>query len=67
MQSFEFYSPTRVVFGPGREAEVGRLAQEQGCEEGFRVAMNCNALGGQTVYHIHMHVLGKRQMTWPPG
>ncbi|WP_273806670.1 MULTISPECIES: histidine triad nucleotide-binding protein [unclassified Pseudomonas] len=44
-----------------------RLAQEQGCEEGFRVAINCNALGGQTVYHIHMHVLGKRQMTWPPG
>lgn len=44
-----------------------RLAQEQGCAEGFRVVMNCNELGGQTVYHIHMHVLAKRQMTWPPG
>jgi histidine triad (HIT) family protein len=44
-----------------------RLAKEQGCEEGFRVVMNCNELGGQTVYHIHMHVLGQRQMTWPPG
>jgi histidine triad (HIT) family protein len=31
------------------------------------VVMNCNELGGQTVYHIHMHVLAKRQMTWPPG
>jgi histidine triad (HIT) family protein len=29
--------------------------------------MNCNELGGQTVYHIHMHVLGKRPMSWPPG
>lgn len=44
-----------------------RLAKEQGCEEGFRVVMNCNELGGQTVQHIHMHVLGRRQMTWPPG
>lgn len=44
-----------------------RLAVEQGCEDGFRVAMNCNSQGGQTVYHIHMHVLGQRQMQWPPG
>ena len=43
------------------------LAKEQGCDDGFRVVMNCNELGGQTVYHIHMHVLGNRQMTWPPG
>ncbi|TBW09936.1 histidine triad nucleotide-binding protein [Azotobacter chroococcum subsp. isscasi] len=44
-----------------------RLARELGCEEGFRVVMNCNEQGGQTVYHIHMHVLGQRQMHWPPG
>jgi len=44
-----------------------RLAMELGCEEGFRVVTNCNELGGQTVYHIHLHVLGKRQMNWPPG
>lgn len=44
-----------------------QLAKEQGCAEGFRVVMNCNDLGGQTVYHIHMHVLGQRQMHWPPG
>ncbi len=44
-----------------------RLAKEQGCEDGFRVVMNCNELGGQTVYHIHMHVLGQRQMNWPPA
>jgi histidine triad (HIT) family protein len=44
-----------------------RLAKELGCEEGFRVVMNCNEMGGQTVYHIHLHVLGQRQMNWPPG
>lgn len=44
-----------------------RLAREQGCEQGFRLVMNCNELGGQTVYHLHMHVLGQRQMHWPPG
>ena len=44
-----------------------RLAKEQGCDAGFRVVMNCNEMGGQTVYLIHMHVLGQRQMQWPPG
>lgn len=44
-----------------------KLALELGCEAGFRVAMNCNELGGQTVYHIHLHVLGQRQLAWPPG
>lgn len=36
-------------------------------EEGYRVLMNCNAGGGQAVYHIHLHLLGGRAMTWPPG
>ena len=35
--------------------------------EGYRVVMNCNAGAGQTVFHIHMHLLGGRQMAWPPG
>ncbi len=36
-------------------------------EEGYRIVMNCNAAGGQTVFHIHLHLLGGRTMTWPPG
>ncbi len=44
-----------------------RLAKELGCEQGFRVVMNTNEMGGQTVYHIHLHVLGNRPMHWPPG
>lgn len=44
-----------------------KLAKEQGCDNGFRVVMNCNEDGGQTVFHIHMHVLGQRLLNWPPG
>ncbi|HOK39542.1 MAG TPA: histidine triad nucleotide-binding protein [bacterium] len=36
-------------------------------EKGFRVVNNCNKDGGQTVDHIHFHLLGGRFMTWPPG
>ena len=36
-------------------------------EDGYRVVMNCNAHGGQTVFHIHLHFLAGRQMQWPPG
>ena len=36
-------------------------------EPGYRIVMNCNAQAGQTVFHIHFHLLGGRQMTWPPG
>jgi histidine triad (HIT) family protein len=45
-----------------------QLAQTEGlAEDGYRLVMNCNEDGGQTVFHIHLHVLGGRQMTWPPG
>jgi len=35
--------------------------------DGYRVVMNCNKHGGQEVYHIHLHLLGGKQLTWPPG
>jgi histidine triad (HIT) family protein len=45
-----------------------RLAKEKGiAEDGYRLVMNCNENAGQTVFHIHLHVLGGRAMTWPPG
>ncbi len=44
------------------------LAGEMGfAESGYRILMNCNDDGGQTVYHIHLHLLGGRRMHWPPG
>ena len=35
-------------------------------EDGYRLVFNCNDHGGQTVFHIHLHLLGGRQMSWPP-
>jgi histidine triad (HIT) family protein len=43
------------------------VAQQQGLEQGYRVVINTGAHGGQTVYHLHLHVLGGRSMGWPPG
>ncbi|MGB0361130.1 MAG: histidine triad nucleotide-binding protein [Endozoicomonas sp.] len=44
------------------------VAAEKGiAEDGFRLVLNTNVKGGQSVYHIHLHVLGGRQMEWPPG
>ena len=36
-------------------------------DDGYRVVMNCNELGGQTVFHVHLHFLAGRQFHWPPG
>ena len=44
------------------------IAREHGhAERGYRTVFNCNADAGQTVFHIHLHVLGGRAMHWPPG
>ena len=44
------------------------IAQTEGInDEGYRLIFNVNPAGGQEVYHIHLHLLGGRQMTWPPG
>lgn len=45
-----------------------QLAREQGlADDGYRVVMNCNQNGGQSVYHIHLHLLAGRRLSWPPG
>ena len=57
------------------EALLGRLsmvassiAKERGfSEKGYRLVMNCNSDGCQSVFHIHLHCLGGRQLSWPPG
>ena len=44
------------------------IAQENGhADRGYRTIFNCNADAGQTVFHLHLHLLGGRKMTWPPG
>ena len=44
-----------------------QLAEEEGLHNGYRTVFNCGAEGGQAVDHLHLHLLGGRQMVWPPG
>lgn len=46
---------------------VKRVAEATGLKNGYRVVINTGADGGQTVDHLHLHILGGRQMAWPPG
>lgn len=47
---------------------TARIAEQEGlAEEGYRVVANTNEAGGQTVPHLHLHLLGGRSMGWPPG
>jgi histidine triad (HIT) family protein len=60
---------------PDQAALIGKLflaaqkvAKDDGiADRGYRTVMNCNREAGQSVFHIHLHVLGGRPMNWPPG
>ncbi len=47
--------------------KIPEIAKSQGLEEGFRIVNNCGAPAGQTVHHIHFHLMGGRDFTWPAG
>jgi histidine triad (HIT) family protein len=44
-----------------------KLAEQLGLKDGYRLVVNCKEQAGQTVPHLHMHLLGGREMRWPPG
>lgn len=46
---------------------AARIAEEEGISDGYRVVTNVGAGAGQSVFHVHFHVLGGRSMSWPPG
>jgi histidine triad (HIT) family protein len=48
-------------------AVATELARTQGLAHGYRIVINTGSDGGQTVHHLHLHLLGGRHMTWPPG
>jgi histidine triad (HIT) family protein len=52
----------RLVLAAAAHAKSQQLA-----DDGYRLVMNCNRHGGQTVFHLHLHLLGGRPMDWPPG
>ena len=46
---------------------VAKIAKSENLENGYRVVNNCGEDGGQTVHHIHFHLLARRNLAWPPG
>jgi histidine triad (HIT) family protein len=46
---------------------IQRVANQERLENGYRVVTNVGSEGGQTVFHLHFHLLGKRSFSWPPG
>lgn len=66
--------PTVNDLEPNDEQLVGhmvltakKIAADEGLQDGYRLVINCNERAGQTVFHLHMHLLGGRDMKWPPG
>ena len=56
-----------ALLGDMLAVAVGVARKEKIAESGYRVVLNTNSDGGQTVFHLHAHVLGGRHMGWPPG
>ncbi|MEW6516316.1 MAG: histidine triad nucleotide-binding protein [candidate division FCPU426 bacterium] len=46
---------------------ANRIASDQGLDSGYRLVVNCRGDAGQEVYHLHLHLLGGRKFSWPPG
>lgn len=67
--------PTSLDIPEGDNGLIGHMVQvansiardKKISERGFRMVMNCNSDAGQTVFHIHLHLIGGRVMHWPPG
>ncbi|NIL98621.1 MAG: HIT domain-containing protein [Planctomycetales bacterium] len=69
-QEIRSLSETRAEDVPllGHLVKVARdVAAQCNLEEGYRVVLNCGPQGGQEIPHLHLHLLGGRQLTWPPG
>jgi len=63
----EITADDQAIVGSLYSAAQDIAAAEGFADEGYRVVMNCNEAAGQTVFHIHLHLLGGRVFSWPPG
>ena len=62
----EINAENSMLIGKVFEA-VAKIAKQENLENGYRVVNNCGVDGGQTVGHIHFHLLARRNLAWPPG
>ena len=46
---------------------AAKIAKQEGLDDGFRIVNNCGDIAGQTVKHLHLHLMGGREFTWPAG
>jgi histidine triad (HIT) family protein len=62
-------APSHVLLIPKRHvaSSAARIAEREGLDRGWRLVTNVGAHGGQTVHHLHLHLLGGRPFQWPPG
>ena len=66
-------APTHVLVVPRRHVvglchlAAARIARERGIENGYRTVLNVGPEAGQSVFHLHVHLLGGRKLKWPPG
>lgn len=60
-------TPDKEIIGH-MVVSAAALAKQLGIDEsGYRLVFNCNAEAGQSVFHLHLHLLGGRRLSWPPG
>jgi histidine triad (HIT) family protein len=71
----EHVAASALEVGPAQRALVGELVERAGAiarergfaDDGYRLVFNTNTAAGQTVFHLHLHLLGGRTFSWPPG
>lgn len=61
------WPPRRPRPCPSRPSCPVQVAKQEGLSQGYRVVINDGPNGCQSVYHLHLHIIGGRQMSWPPG
>lgn len=67
VENLDDLGPDRARLGGELLRAASRVARQEGLEEGYRVVTNTGRRAGQSVFHLHLHVLGGRSLRWPPG
>ncbi|MEQ9408607.1 MAG: histidine triad nucleotide-binding protein [Fuerstiella sp.] len=67
LESLNALTPEDASLAAHLLMKVPAIAADLGLSEGYRTVINTGAEGGQTVFHLHIHILGGRNLQWPPG